>query len=259
MMMAEMDEEGHHLFISDLHLTAEHPETTRSFRHFLETRASGAGSLYILGDFFDVWIGDDADSPLVDEVTASLARLAANGTRLYLMHGNRDFLIGTVFAQRCNARLIAEPYPLTLYGRQYLLMHGDVLCTDDHDYQAFRRMVRDPAWQGEFLARPLAERQAFAEEARQKSRSMNSNKPEDIMDVNAEAVKQLMSRHGCDCLIHGHTHRPAVHDVHLPERTVQRIVLGDWDRPEACFLQIDRDGENLLSWSPPNDCRPPSP
>lgn len=258
-MMAEMADEGHHLFISDLHLTAEHPDTTRSFRRFLETHARGAASLYILGDFFDVWIGDDADTPLIDEVTTSLAELVANGTRLYLMHGNRDFLIGTAFTQRCGARLIAEPYRLILYGRQYLLMHGDVLCTDDHDYQAFRRMVRDPGWQREFLARPLAERQAFAEEARRKSRSMNSNKPEDIMDVNLDAVKQLVSRYGCDCLIHGHTHRPAVHDVHLPERTVQRVVLGDWDRTEAFFLRIGRDGENLLSWPLQYDRRPASP
>lgn len=254
-----MAEEGPHLFISDLHLTAEHPDITRSFRQFLDTHANGAASLYILGDFFDVWIGDDVDTPLIEEVTTRLAGLGANGTRLYLMHGNRDFLIGAGFARRCGARLIAEPYRLNLYGRQYLLMHGDVLCTDDHDYQAFRRMVRDPHWQREFLARPLAERQAFAAEARQQSRSMNSNKPEDIMDVNVGAVKELMSRYGSDCLIHGHTHRPAVHDIHLPERTVQRIVLGDWDRPDARFLQIDRNGEKLLSWSPRIDPPPPSP
>lgn len=258
-MMAERAEGGRHLFISDLHLTAELPEITRSFHRFLATRASGAASLYILGDFFDVWIGDDADSPLIEEVSAGLADLAADGTRLYLMHGNRDFLIGRAFALRCDASLIAEPYPLTLHGRQYLLMHGDVLCTDDHDYQAFRRMVRNPDWQRDFLSRPLAERRAFAEEARQKSRSMNSNKPEAIMDVNPDAVKQMMIRQGCQCLIHGHTHRPAVHDVQLPGRSAQRIVLGDWDGPQACFLQIDADGEHLLSWPPPNDQAPPPP
>lgn len=243
-----MPEEVYHLFISDLHLSAEQPGTIRSFQEFLEVHAGKAASLYILGDFFDVWIGDDADTPLIDTVTASLLNLTGQGTRLYLMHGNRDFLIGTAFTRRCAARLIAEPYRLSLFGRQYVLMHGDTLCTDDHDYQAFRRLVRDPVWQLEFLARPLAERQAFAEQAREQSRSMTRNKAEEIMDVNHAAVREFMLGHGCDTLIHGHTHRPAIHQVALPQGRGQRIVLGDWDQTEARFLRIDQNGPALLGW-----------
>lgn len=215
------------LLISDLHLDPARPELTRAFIDFLRNTASAARALYILGDFFNVWIGDDDDAPLCGEVCGALQQLSASGTAVYLMHGNRDFLMGEAWAQACGATLIHEPYLLEQNGAQFLLAHGDALCTRDTDYMAFRTMVRDPEWQRAFLARPLAERRAFAEQARARSKTMSSNKPDDIMDVTPAEVDLLLDDRRVATLIHGHTHRPAVHQL-ANGRT--RIVLGDWDQ-----------------------------
>ncbi|MDT8399969.1 MAG: UDP-2,3-diacylglucosamine diphosphatase [Pseudomonadales bacterium] len=244
-MMAQTDTR---LLISDLHLEADRPELTQAFFKFLHTVASGAHSLYILGDFFNVWLGDDHPSPLHLSVAAALNELNRDGTAIYLMHGNRDFLLGEDFAGRCRAHLLAEPFLLQCHGRQYLLLHGDALCTGDLDYMRFRHLVRSPQWQQQFLSQPLALRQQFAEQARARSRAMSSNKAEDIMDVNPEEVVKVMAAHRVKTLIHGHTHRPGRHDLALGTTTAQRLVLGDWDQ-QGWYVQLNQAGEELISFS----------
>jgi UDP-2,3-diacylglucosamine hydrolase len=214
------------LFISDLHLEPDRPDISQAFFNFLEKYASKAQALYILGDFFNVWLGDDHSSELSIQVAEKLTALSQAGVIIKLMHGNRDFLMGDKFAQACGAELIEEPYLLQAFNDTLLLMHGDVLCTRDHDYMSFRSMVRDPIWQQEFLNRPISDRIAFAAEARKQSQSMSSNKATDIMDVTPEAVSDIMQSHNVLTLIHGHTHRPAVHDL---SKSAKRMVLGDWD------------------------------
>ena len=216
------------LFISDLHLDATRPEATRAFYRFLEDRASRAEGLYILGDLFEAWVGDDDDAPLAQEVAEALARLTAAGTQLFFAHGNRDFLVGEDFARRSGAVLLEEKSVVEFGGERVLLMHGDSLCIDDHDYQEFRAMVRDPAWQSQFLALPLMARRALAAQARDASRLSTSGKPPEIMDVNEAAVADAMRSSNVRHLIHGHTHRPAVHELDLDGAPATRTVLGDW-------------------------------
>lgn len=227
------------LFISDLHLEPDRQDISQAFFNFLEKHAANAQALYILGDFFNVWLGDDYSSELSLKVAEKLKTLSQSGVTIKLMHGNRDFLIGENFAQSCGAELIKEPCSLEAFNQKILLMHGDVLCTQDHDYMAFRQLVRDPEWQQNFLSRPIAERIAFAAEARKQSQSMNSNKAADIMDVTPEAVADIMQKHDVLTLIHGHTHRPAVHDTNQTPEPGRRLVLGDWD-----------DGAWYISWTP---------
>lgn len=235
------------LLISDLHLEEGRPEITDAFLDFLDTRVTGADALYILGDFFNAWIGDDLHSDLNQRISDALARLSKTGTAVFLMHGNRDFLIGRHFADQCRATLLEEPFTLEVFNRCYLLMHGDSLCTRDTEYMAFRRLVRSPAWQSEFLSKTLSQRKDFAEKARARSVSMSSNKPADIMDVTPEEVERVLLDAGCGVLIHGHTHRPAVHDVQLGDHSGKRIVLGDWDE-QGWFLELSAAGEDLVSF-----------
>ena len=230
--------------ISDLHLSLERPDIHQAFSDFLINRAASASALYILGDFFNLWIGDDDPDPFTLRVKDELRSLAESGTRVYLMHGNRDFLLGDDFCNGCGAELIQEPYVLSAFGTDYLLMHGDSLCTRDNDYMAFRTMVRNPAWQKDFLAKPLAARQAFAQEARAHSKAMSSNKAEDIMDVTPDAVAVVLAEKGQKILVHGHTHRPAVHDLLINGEAGKRIVLGDWDR-RGWSLEITPTGYDL--------------
>lgn len=216
------------LLISDLHLEEARPALTDAFLHFLGTEAQSASSLYILGDLFNVWLGDDDDRPLRATVVTALREASQRGLGIRLLHGNRDFLLGERFATDCGALLLESPCLLGHGGRRFVLTHGDELCTRDTDYQVFRRQVRDPAWQGRFLARPLEERRAFAEQARARSRTMNSNKAADIMDVSQEEVAALLLRLDCRSLIHGHTHRPGHHHFPLGNSQAERLVLGDW-------------------------------
>jgi len=232
------------LFISDLHLDINRPDITQAFFTFLDRYAIEARALYILGDFFNVWLGDDAAFELDRQVAEKLQAQSSQGIAIYLMHGNRDFLIGDHFAASCGASLIEEPHVLDDGERRILLMHGDVLCTRDIDYMAFRDMVRQPVWQQEFLARPIEERRAFAAQARQQSKTMSSNKPEDIMDVTQAAVEQLMQTHKASCLIHGHTHRPAVHILESEGRQLTRMVLSDWE-DRVQFVRLDDAGLSL--------------
>jgi UDP-2,3-diacylglucosamine hydrolase len=232
------------LFISDLHLDPVRPRITELFLQFLSGEARRADSLYILGDFFEAWIGDDDPDPHHARVMAGLHELTAVGVPVYFMHGNRDFLIGGGFARLTGCRILPDPALIELQGMPTLLMHGDTLCTDDVEYQRFRSMVRDPVWQRTFLAKPLAERRAFAAHARSESKSQTRQKTESIMDVNQQAVEKIMLQHGVTRLIHGHTHRPAVHHFTAMGKPLTRIVLGDWYEQKS-LLRADA-GKVLL-------------
>lgn len=236
------------LFIADLHLHDSRPKTTQGFYQFLHERAQGAVALYILGDFFDVWIGDDDDAPLIDEVARALRALSDQGTDVFLMHGNRDFLLGDDFAQRAGARLLNEGTVIDLYACPTLLLHGDSLCIDDVEYQAFRQQVRTPAWQKHFLAQPLETRRTIAAKARAESQSVNSMKAESIMDVTQAEVVRVMEEAGVTRLIHGHTHRPARHPLTINTTPAERIVLGDWHDYGWC-VEANAHSLELKHWA----------
>ena len=229
------------LFISDLHLDPARPDITTQALDFLASEARTADALYILGDLFEAWVGDDDPEPEKRRVIAALRALADAGLPLYFMHGNRDFLVGERFAADSGCTLLADPTIIELHGTRVLLMHGDTLCTDDHEYQAFRAMVRNPAWQQAMLARPLMERLALAQQLRDTSAASMAGKSMEIMDVNQGAVEATMRQHGVYTLLHGHTHRPAVHRFELDGHTAVRIVLGDW-YTQGSVLTWDEDG-----------------
>lgn len=216
------------LFISDLHLDEARPHIVELFTAFLATDARNADALYILGDLFESWIGDDDDSALALRVAAATSALRDGGVPVYFMHGNRDFLLGADYARRAGMTLLSDPTIIELGGERILLMHGDTLCTDDADYQKFRSLVRNPQWQAQFVARSLGERRAFAAQARGESRKQTAMKAAEIMDVNPAAVESAMREHGVRRLIHGHTHRPATHRLNVGGQAAERIVLGDW-------------------------------
>jgi len=232
------------LFISDLHLDDERPFITELFLQFLRGEARDAQALYILGDLFESWIGDDDDAPLAQQVQDTLAELSRSGVATYFMAGNRDFLVGPRFAQRSGVTLLDDPTRIDLAGIPTLLMHGDTLCTDDVAYQKFRAQVRDPAWQQAFLAQPLEQRRAFAAQARAQSRLHTGSAMAQIMDVTDAAVQDALRRHGAQRLIHGHTHRPARHRVDVDGRDAERIVLGDWYE-QGSALRVDGDAIDL--------------
>ena len=217
-------------FISDLHLCAERPDISRLFEHFVEETAPAAASLYILGDLFEYWIGDDQldIDPLARRVAAQLATMAEKGTKIFFMHGNRDFLLGDRFARAARLEILADPTVIQLGSEQVLLMHGDTLCTDDLAYQSFRTQVRSPAWQQAILAKPIAERKALAQSIRSQSDIEKSMKAEAIMDVNPDAVSDVFRSFGFPVLVHGHTHRPAKHEHTVESHVCVRWVLQDW-------------------------------
>lgn len=216
------------LFISDLHLSADRPETLDLFLGFLAGRARSAQRLYILGDLFDAWIGDDDDAPPGPAVRAALRALTDAGTACGLMRGNRDFLLGGAFARDTGCTLLRDPSRIDLDGTPTLLMHGDLLCTDDVAYQRFRRRMRNPLVQSLILWKPLATRRAIAAEYRRKSSAATAGKPEQIMDVNPGTVDAYLRRHRARNLIHGHTHRPADHAWTLDGHPASRLVLAEW-------------------------------
>ena len=242
------------LLISDLHLQDSRPDLTRALMGFLDEYRGRCSQLFILGDLFEAWIGDDDPSALADEVAVALADFASTGAKIAVMHGNRDFLLGEAYAARCGARLMGEAEVIISGSRPILLMHGDSLCTDDVDYQEFRSLVRQPAWQADFLGQPLAARHAFAAQARAQSREATSFKATEIMDVNQVAVQQVLVKHGVCDLLHGHTHRPSVHEFAfegLPgegEQPATRTVLGDWDT-SAWFAQIHSGEISLINYN----------
>lgn len=236
------------LFIADLHLDAERPHGIELFDRFLDEQAGGAEALYIVGDLFDAWIGDDDPSPVGAHVAARLQRLRAGGAALYFTRGNRDFLLGHRYARRAGLCLLPDPAVIMLYGQPTLLMHGDLLCSDDIAYQQFRAQTRAPGWQAQFLAQPLQARLAFAQQARTASqarygRLSAAGTAETITDATPATVTTTFARYGVKRLIHGHTHRPA---VHRDDRGNTRIVLGDWYR-RGSVLQVDADRFELTA------------
>lgn len=237
----------HSLFISDLHLCDSRPHITAAFIQFLERTAVKAQALYILGDLFDYWAGDDAievGAQLAS--TQALRRLSARGVSVYFMAGNRDFLIGTGFASTTGITILSDPSVMTLYGKPVLLSHGDALCTDDTAYQNFRTQVRSQAWQNQFLSQPLVNRIAYIEQLRATSEQEKSTKSMQIMDVNAAAVEDLLSQHNYPPLfIHGHTHRPNTHVYNLAGHICKRWVLGDWYE-QGSYLMLNADGCHSL-------------
>ena len=240
------------LFISDLHLEESRPDITRTLLQFLNINSGKCAALYILGDLFEVWIGDDEQSPLIDEITSALREFHVAGSSIYLMHGNRDFLIGDNFAKRCGAELIEDPCILKIEAGHIILLHGDTLCTDDLEYMQFRAQVRQQIWQQEFLAKPLDDRRAFAQEARQASQKTAGIKNNSIMDVNGQAVLDLFNQFQENMMLHGHTHRPAVHELAFSnpingQIKGQRIVLGDWNN-KAWYAETQNKEISLLSF-----------
>jgi UDP-2,3-diacylglucosamine hydrolase len=230
------------LLISDLHLAAERPRTLELFLRFARERAARARTLYVLGDLFDAWIGDDDDSALAVAVRGALRALADAGVRIRFQAGNRDFLVGERFAAATGVELLPEAAVVDLAGQPTLLMHGDLLCTDDVDYQQARRLLRSPPFVADFLARPIAARVAIAAEYRRRSGEATSLKAEDIMDVNAAAVVDAMRAHGVRRLVHGHTHRPGRHALAVDEAPAERIVLAQWHEDGGECLRCDADG-----------------
>ena len=236
------------LLISDLHLEEGRPDITRAFLGLLNGRARGAESLYILGDFFEAWIGDDAMSPFQRSICQALRVLSDSGTRVFLMHGNRDFMIGQGFCKAAGCTLLKDPSVVNFNGEPVLLMHGDSLCTRDEAYMRMRRYLRHPLTLWVLRHLPLSTRHKLARKLRSESRAQTRMKANDIVDVTPEEVPRVMNESGVKTLIHGHTHRPAVHQVELGGTTAQRIVLGDWDR-EGWLLQIDERGFHLESFA----------
>ena len=237
------------LFISDLHLEESRPDITEAFLGFLTEKAHGVEQLYILGDFFEAWIGDDERTPLQEQIAAALRAVSDSGTEIFLMHGNRDFLIGHDFCDRAGATLLDDPTVVDLYGTPTLLMHGDSLCTADVEYQKFRANMRNPQWQQMILQRPLADRQQMARQLREISMAKNQGKAETIMDVTPEEVVKDMEAHGVQRLIHGHTHRPAEHHLQANGQPAKRIVLGDWDT-HVWWLDVQPGQEPVLNKQP---------
>ena len=234
------------LFISDLHLEAQQPDIGEQFLAFLQGEARDAEALYILGDLFEVWLGDDDPNPYYQQMKAGLRKLADTGVPIYFMHGNRDFTIGEQFCEETGAALLNDPTVLNLYGRDVLLCHGDSLCTDDVQYQQVRAMTRDPAWQAMMLAKSIQERIAFAVQAREESIARGDSISDEIMDVNADAVMATLREHNVDIMLHGHTHRPAVHDIDMDGKHATRIVLGDWYE-QGSIVRWNEDGPTLES------------
>jgi UDP-2,3-diacylglucosamine hydrolase len=234
------------LFISDLHLSEERPAANEQFIGFLEGKARSAGALYILGDFFEYWIGDDDLEAPFNAVMAGLLRgLTRQGVPVHLMHGNRDFLIGEGFCRATGAVLLPDPCVVEVEGGKTLLAHGDTLCTDDHDYQAWRRIARSGEWQREFLAKPREERRRLILGLREKSKAVIEAKPAEIMDVNDAAVVEALRAHGVRRLVHGHTHRPGRHGHLVGGRPCERWVLPDWYGPGG-YLEIGAGEPRLV-------------
>ena len=232
---------SHNLFASDLHLDSEAPWAIDAFLKFLAGPARAADALYLLGDLFEVWVGDDDDNPDNARACAGLAALTASGVRVYAIHGNRDFLLGEPFEKHTGVKLLPDPVKIDLYGVPTLLSHGDLFCTDDPEYQGLRDIVRRPGWQRRFLALPLATRRTLASAARAGSKAHTERTIPTIMDVNPDAVARALRATGATRLIHGHTHRPAVHELSLDGKRAERVVLAPWYESASC-VAVDSNG-----------------
>jgi UDP-2,3-diacylglucosamine hydrolase len=234
-------------FISDLHLQESRPDITKAFLGFLENTAYKAERLYILGDLFEAWIGDDDQNNLISEIQAALLKTNKT-TKIFFLHGNRDFLIGTEFASSSGLEILNDPTIEEMFGNRVLLMHGDLLCIEDHDYQAFRKTSRDAKWQDEFLNKSIEERREIAHKLRTISKEATGIKKEEIMDVSATEVIRTMEESAVNLLIHGHTHRPKSHKITVNDKPAERIVLGDWDA-YGWYLWMDSSSCELKNFS----------
>lgn len=224
------------LFVSDVHLNSARANIVRAFIEFLHQKARRADALFILGDLFDEWLGDDDDNPPHREIADALTALTATGLPVSVVHGNHDFLLGTKFAQRTGCKLLGDDTNIDVYGTSTLIMHGDTLCTRDTNYQAFRKMTRNPMMQKMFLSMPLKKRAEKAASIRSASGKDVALKSDEIMDVTPEAVDDIMRKHAVHHLIHGHTHRPAIHNFMLDDEEATRIVLGDWYEQDSVLI-----------------------
>jgi UDP-2,3-diacylglucosamine hydrolase len=229
------------LLISDLHLEEQRPDITRAFLQFLQQRATACEALYILGDFFEVWIGDDAISPYQQSIASALRTLSDSGTRIYLMHGNRDFMLGQTFCRQAGCTLLKDPCVVNLQGEAVLLMHGDSLCTTDLAYMRLRKVLRNPLTLWLLRNLPLAKRQQLARKLRNESQVQTRQKAASITDITPAEIPRIMAKYGVRTLIHGHTHRPNTHTLEVNGQAAQRIVLGDWDQ-QGWALQVDANG-----------------
>jgi UDP-2,3-diacylglucosamine hydrolase len=237
------------LFISDLHLSDERPEINALFFRFMSEIATTTDALYILGDLFDYWVGDDQldHDPLARSVTDTIRRLSETGTSVYFMHGNRDFLIGERFAREAGLTILVDPTLIELYGQQVLLLHGDTLCTDDVAYQKFRAQTRSTEWKNATLAKSYESRQQLAQSIRTQSDSEKNQKPEEIMDVTDATVEEVFRTHHYPLMIHGHTHRPATHRHLVDEHACERWVLADWHGRGEC-IEVNTDSKRRINF-----------
>jgi UDP-2,3-diacylglucosamine hydrolase len=232
------------LFVSDLHLDGSRPAATDAFLNFLDREAAAADALYILGDLFEFWIGDDDPDAEYQRVTAALAKLTSTGVRCHVMHGNRDFMLAREFFKASGTIFLHDPTLIYVAGQSVLLSHGDVLCTDDIGYQRFRRIVRNPVVQKIYNAMPFSWRQSIALKIRGSSKAKYGSRPPEILDVNQQAVEYFLREYGVKTLLHGHTHRPAIHRLEMDGQEATRIVLGDW-YSKTSVLKWDASGPQL--------------
>ena len=228
-------------FISDLHLEQNKPHLTKAFENFINSKVNSRDELFILGDFFEQWVGDDNEDSFIKSIKNILKAKTARGLKIHFMHGNRDFLIGDKFCEEVGVKLLDDPFIINLNGKKVMLMHGDSLCTDDKAYQDFRNLVRNKDWQEDFLSKDLMERKEVAKNLREISSLENKAKDEAIMDVNQNEVLKVIRNYSIDVLIHGHTHRPCIHD----ENGVPRMVLGDWG-DFLWFIESSKGNLNLI-------------
>jgi UDP-2,3-diacylglucosamine hydrolase len=236
-------------FISDLHLDESKPKTTKLFHTFIKQIIKeniNGTEVYILGDLFESWIGDDYDNPFHDEIKLLLTSMSNSGVKVFFLFGNRDFLIGETFLSKTGIELLDDPALLTINEKQVLITHGDQMCLDDHDYQNFRAMVRNPEWQQEFLSFPISKRLKIAGEAKDASKQSKQEKVIEIMDVNDKAVAAIFNEHQIDLMIHGHTHRPMKHEIVVGGKAYYRYVLGDWAKDSAIIIDWSNDSPQFI-------------
>ena len=235
-------------FISDLHLDETRPHTTALFKSFAEKLKENdpQTELYILGDLFESWIGDDYENELHNEVKTTLNSLTGSGIKVFFLYGNRDFLIGEEFLSETGVELLIDPFLLKSNGKTILLTHGDQMCIDDVEYQTFRSIVRNPDWQKDFLNFPISKRLKIAGETKDASKQSKQEKSMEIMDVNEEEVLRVFKQHGVNTMIHGHTHRPMIHELKIDGRLCSRYVLGDWNKTSAMVLQWSKESLELI-------------
>lgn len=234
------------LFVSDIHISEKNPEIGEQFIDFLEKQARQSEALYILGDLFDYWLGDDDPNPEYKKIKSALTQYTNKEIPTYFMHGNRDFLIGGSFANETGIKIISDPSIIELYGEKILISHGDMFCVDDIAYQSGRKLTRSPNWQKMILAKSLKERKAFAYKAREKSSKHIQEANEILMDVNQGEINKTFKKYGLNQIIHGHTHKPAIHNSVIKGESYKRIVLGDWYE-QGSILKWDQSGPELVT------------